>query len=213
LFTLSRVGWGRNAILIAVLALLLAGCGGGDDDGDDNAQAPAPGGAATQPQDGDGSVGGEDGSSSNGAQGDEGSGGGSPNFSQGTGGAEPTARERRQAKRRAQREGSNDGDGEKRPAKKRKTGSGQIPPSSPGTGVGITRPDTSKDGADRWKSTARSAYDVAKLVCGSGDSPTDVAKELGLKAREKEAIAREYSAEFPPKFRQAAIEGCLAGLD
>ncbi len=140
--------------------------------------------------------------------------GGSPNFAQGTGGAEPTARQRRQAKRRAQREGSdNGGGGEKRPAKKPKSGSGQIPQSSPGSGVGITRPDTSKDGAERWKSTARSAYDVAKLVCGSGDSPTEVARELGLKAREKGAIAREYSEEFPPKFRQAAVEGCLAGLD
>jgi hypothetical protein len=214
LATLAVVGRTRYAIAVALTALVLAGCGGGSDDDDKGqAQATTPGGTTTQPED-SGAGGGNGGSGGSDDQGsdDRGSGSGGVDAAPGTGGSQ-TPSKRRRAKRRAERErkrsGSQPGSQEKKSGGGKRQGSGG---GSPAGQPAPIAPDTTKTGADRYRGTARAAYESAKLVCGSGDSPADVAHDLGIKARDIDGIAREYAQEYPPQFRRAAIEGCEAGL-
>jgi hypothetical protein len=88
--------------------------------------------------------------------------------------------------------------------------------STPGTGGFIETPQLKKGkkpktGAAKWTGQNRENYEIAKFACGAF-SRKKVARDLGITSTDPIDLAQKYSEGYRGPFRQAAFEGCLAGL-
>lgn len=78
-------------------------------------------------------------------------------------------------------------------------------------------PEPEPTGADKFTGQDRENYETAKEVCGAFP-PEQSARDLGLRdnrgrtSEELVEIAERYAEGLRSSFRQAAFEGCLAGL-
>jgi hypothetical protein len=70
---------------------------------------------------------------------------------------------------------------------------------------------TNPPGHAKFQGQDRDNYDNAKVSCGAFPA-RQVARELGVRGTNPVTIATAFANGFREAFRQAAFEGCLAGL-
>jgi hypothetical protein len=91
--------------------------------------------------------------------------------------------------------------------KPRSTGRPELPPGAPKPPP-VARPRV-PPGSALARQLTRSARETGLRVC-SAASPAQLAKALHARAPTLRAVADALAARYPPQFRQAAIDGCLA---